>query len=471
MKKKTKKILEWVIFSVLGLAILLSSLLLYYQNAYAGRIYRNVHVENIDLSGKSKTQAKFLIQKFYDSISSQEVVLKSEDKEVKTTLADTGFAIDIDQVVNNCYKVGRNQNFLDQLYVLSKSIVVDEEVSLTPVVNDDKYKEFLAIAVAQLEEQPQDASIAIQDGVVVETKEKNGKSIETNNLVQEIISYYASHNTGALLLSSITMPSSVKAADFTDAKNYANDILSRQITFTYQSNNFTPTRSEIGLWINFENKDGRITASLNETNMMAYLNKISKSFEITRKDRKINGLTNEVIEEGQEGLYIDKNLAVSQIKSHINSENKFSIILTTYTEAPKEVRVIPAEGLIPGRFEGRYLDVDLTTQQLCRIESTAIIDCFAISSGKPGMPTPTGTFSIRNKSPRQYSSKYGMWMPWWEEFSGSYGIHELPETATWKEIPDHLGTPVSHGCVRLGVGPAQTVYDWTVIGTPVYIHK
>jgi lipoprotein-anchoring transpeptidase ErfK/SrfK len=133
--------------------------------------------------------------------------------------------------------------------------------------------------------------------------------------------------------------------------------------------------------------------------------------------------------------------------------------------------VIPAEGLIPGRFEGRYLDVDLTTQRLCRIESTSIIDCFSISSGKPGMPTPTGTFTIRNKNPRQFSHKYGLWMPWWQEFNGDYGIHELPETNTWKEVPDHLGTPVSHGCIRLGVGPAQTVYEWTSIGTPVYIHK
>ena len=65
-----------------------------------------------------------------------------------------------------------------------------------------------------------------------------------------------------------------------------------------------------------------------------------------------------------------------------------------------------------------------------------------------------------------------MWLPWWQEFkSGGYGLHELPETATWKEVPDHLGTPVSHGCVRLGVGPAEAVYNWTEIGTIVYIHK
>jgi lipoprotein-anchoring transpeptidase ErfK/SrfK len=29
---------------------------------------------------------------------------------------------------------------------------------------------------------------------------------------------------------------------------------------------------------------------------------------------------------------------------------------------------------------------------------------------------------------------------------------------------------VSHGCIRLGIGPAETLYNWTEVGTPVYIY-
>jgi lipoprotein-anchoring transpeptidase ErfK/SrfK len=58
-------------------------------------------------------------------------------------------------------------------------------------------------------------------------------------------------------------------------------------------------------------------------------------------------------------------------------------------------------------------------------------------------------------------------------FIGSeYGIHELPEWPDGtKEGESHLGTPVSHGCVRLGRGDAQAVYDWVEVGTPVFIHR
>ncbi len=88
------------------------------------------------------------------------------------------------------------------------------------------------------------------------------------------------------------------------------------------------------------------------------------------------------------------------------------------------------------------------------------------------MPTPTGTRFIQSKHPMAWSAKYGLYMPFWQSIGGGYGIHELPEWPSgYKEGEDHLGIPVSHGCVRLGVGPAQTVYNWTEIGTPVYIHK
>jgi lipoprotein-anchoring transpeptidase ErfK/SrfK len=87
------------------------------------------------------------------------------------------------------------------------------------------------------------------------------------------------------------------------------------------------------------------------------------------------------------------------------------------------------------------------------------------------MPTPSGTRYRESKHPKAWSAKYGLYMPWWQSMGGGYGIHELPEwPGGYKEGESHLGTPVSHGCVRLGVGPAETVYNWTEIGTPVYIH-
>jgi lipoprotein-anchoring transpeptidase ErfK/SrfK len=128
----------------------------------------------------------------------------------------------------------------------------------------------------------------------------------------------------------------------------------------------------------------------------------------------------------------------------------------------------------PQISEGKYIDVNLSSQVMTIFENGKLIDSFLISSGKNGMNTPTGTHQIYNKHPRPWSDQYGLFMPYWMAITsnGKYGIHELPEwPGGYKEGQNHLGIPVSHGCMRLGVGPAQTIYNWAEIGTPVIIYN
>lgn len=96
---------------------------------------------------------------------------------------------------------------------------------------------------------------------------------------------------------------------------------------------------------------------------------------------------------------------------------------------------------------------------------------FSVSSGKASMPTPKGTFKIINKAKKAWSKTYGLWMPYWLGLgSGKFGIHELPIWPSgYREGADHLGKPVSHGCIRLGIGPAAYLYDRVVVGMEVII--
>ncbi|MBT4723084.1 L,D-transpeptidase family protein [Candidatus Falkowbacteria bacterium] len=120
----------------------------------------------------------------------------------------------------------------------------------------------------------------------------------------------------------------------------------------------------------------------------------------------------------------------------------------------------------------KYIDIDLSDQILSQYQNGRLVSAHQISSGRKGMETPQGEFSIFQKNPRAYSASYGLYMPFWMSFKPSYGLHELPEWPNgYKEGEDHLGIPVSHGCVRLGVGAAESVYNWAPIGTKVLIHE
>lgn len=120
----------------------------------------------------------------------------------------------------------------------------------------------------------------------------------------------------------------------------------------------------------------------------------------------------------------------------------------------------------------KRIDINLAAQTMKLYEGKKIIGTYKISSGKRAMPTPKGNFKVENKARKAWSAKYSLYMPYWMAFTpdGGYGIHELPEWKNGKkEGAAHLGAPVSHGCVRLGVGAARTVYNWAPVGTPVVI--
>jgi hypothetical protein len=117
------------------------------------------------------------------------------------------------------------------------------------------------------------------------------------------------------------------------------------------------------------------------------------------------------------------------------------------------------------------IEVNLKDQKLIYLVDGQPWKQFTVSTGKASMPTPKGNFKIVNKSKKAWSNKYELWMPYWLGIKdGSFGIHELPLWPNgYREGTNHLGKPVSHGCIRLGIGSAQYLYDRVAVGTEVTI--
>ena len=474
MTQQAKRTLEWVMFTLLALILAISGSLFLYQRAYAGKIYPNVSVSGIDLAGKTKSQAQTLLSKKIFNIQQKQLTLVAGDKQVPVKVADTGLNYNVNSMVNKAYAVGRNNKFLLQLWQSVKTIYAENKIEASTIIDQEKFNNFMTANIPNLNVEAKNAELKIENGVVSTVAENSGQSVDTGDLSSQILaltSQNESEQNYKISLKVTPINPLIKTPDLTNARKYAEDILAKTVVLTYESQTFKPTRGDIGNWIFFSIENGVYKGSLNDNAIKTYLTKVAKNFEIQKVDKKINASSGDTLEEGRDGKYLNKDAAIAGIKSGLVSGNSVSVVMTTSIEPAGEVKVFPAEGIVPGRFPGKYIDIDLSQQKLCIIEGNNILGCYTVSTGKASTPTPKGTRYIMDKSPRAYSAPYGLYMPWWSGMGGGFGIHELPEwPGGFKEGEAHLGIPVSHGCVRLGVGPAQTVYNWADIGTPVYIH-
>jgi hypothetical protein len=148
---------------------------------------------------------------------------------------------------------------------------------------------------------------------------------------------------------------------------------------------------------------------------------------------------------------------------------------------------------------GKNLEIDISDQKMLAKFGDYVIYEQTISSGEPGKhPTPRGLYEVLFKQQVRIGGAYPHYiMPKWQAFRwDGYGLHGLPSLGSesvranirqygpdeevpieiynnddmWTEAVDHLGIPVSHGCVRMGPEGAAFIYDFTEDGTPIVIH-
>lgn len=105
--------------------------------------------------------------------------------------------------------------------------------------------------------------------------------------------------------------------------------------------------------------------------------------------------------------------------------------------------------------------VSLSDQMAYLYRGDTLMAATTVSSGKDEKPTPTGVFSVLNKTPMYRSKKYDNAAMPYAQFFEPHGI---------ALHAGYVGTvPNSHGCIHLPTAFAKKLYTVTDVGTPVYI--
>ena len=140
------------------------------------------------------------------------------------------------------------------------------------------------------------------------------------------------------------------------------------------------------------------------------------------------------------------------------------------SEVPGSVAVdVAAEDLGPNQFvwadaetgEPVSIVINVAEQRAYVYRGEALVAATAVSTGKTGKDTPSGTFAILQKKIDHRSTLYNdAPMPFMQRL-------------TWDGIAIHAGKnpgyPASHGCIRVPLDFAKKLYGITTVGTTVTV--
>jgi lipoprotein-anchoring transpeptidase ErfK/SrfK len=104
----------------------------------------------------------------------------------------------------------------------------------------------------------------------------------------------------------------------------------------------------------------------------------------------------------------------------------------------------------------KWIEVNVTTQQVTAWEGNVPVMSFTVSTGLPNTPTVLGKFNIywKLKSALMIGPNYYLpEVPYTMYFYAGYALHGT----YWH---NNFGQPMSHGCVNLETGNAQKLFDW-----------
>lgn len=114
-----------------------------------------------------------------------------------------------------------------------------------------------------------------------------------------------------------------------------------------------------------------------------------------------------------------------------------------------------------GRFHlrypnaGRHVEVSIRRQVMAFADSRGrVVRIYHVSTGKPSTPTVRGTYRVYMKDPG--TNAKGMVKS--SYFTGGYAIHG------YVDVPVYAA---SHGCVRVPIPNAASIYNWVHMGTRI----
>ena len=462
----SKTLKAWLIsFSTLLVLVMLMGVVLAVR--YRDTFYPGTHIGSLDLSGKSYADGKLLLNGLVANYSKQRVVVEAQDVtqsvdqqtgtyplfSVTANADQLGLHFPEDRLISTAWSVGHQHSVISWLKTVPQRIFSQTPIALTYTIDLATVSLYVHTEILPKLATPQAPRVVISTASLVSvSKPAPGLQLDEAMLasrLQSALTTLADGDTIYLEAPTKLANPLITTAMVTPLADQLDALGNLQLTLAATTFTLKPTRPQLLGWFQtIEDHAAVLSLVLNQSAVTSYLTAANPQIDPVASTQAISTV-------------------LAPLISSVPTKLTIALVLK------KTTSVLPIAGQYTlGREAGKYLEADLHSQRLYRINGQMLEKTYLISSGKASTPTPLGQFTVNGHAKMAFTPLYGLYMPFWMNFKdGLYGLHELPVWPNgYREGANHLGIPVSDGCIRLGLGEAEELYSWTPDGTPLFIH-
>jgi len=424
-------------------------------------LHKTQTIAGVKIVDKNKSEAA---KELANAAKSQKINIAINGKSYTYSAVDLGINRDFSAVLDSAYP--SPDTLMDKLTAKNESPVLKtyvEKKRLVPTIESKlgQYKTSV------------DATVSDDNGTLVVNPSKDGMALDFDQIAQQIKQSDMQANLTLTADLKIRPPTILTAAANT-AKDQAEALIKPEYGVSTDSNGTKyASLAQKAAWLVFtpDPLKHNIKVSIDSEAAKSTIIKIAQSYSQSAAP-KLTLMTTDgsysVLDEGQPEISVDQSsidTRLSQFQTAIANNQPYTIPIKLAAQ-PQEQRNL---GTSTG---GKFVLVDKAQYKAWAINNTTADRTMVVSTGKPGLETPSGHFTILRKTKLTNMSGCnalaGCWsvpnVPNAQFFTGEgHALHGTYWYVNWGH-ENH-----SHGCVNLQLADAAWLYDWTSVGTPVIV--
>lgn len=152
------------------------------------KIFNNVFISGMNVSGKTVDEARTLLEEKIEKYENKAITLKLDESEYNVNVNELGFdAVNVEKALEEAYNYGRSGTFIQNNYTILLSNFRNKEIELEYTLDDEVYDELVARITSANEKVSSDDSYEVSGDSIIVVKGQDGLKIDSDMLEKCII--------------------------------------------------------------------------------------------------------------------------------------------------------------------------------------------------------------------------------------------------------------------------------------------